>query len=559
MKLLLYLLFSIKPAYFESIYLIEKTPLDSAVKYTYNTQKNSPDSTILDYTITLASRKVSSYTFNEFMKKMPEIQRALPYIDSLFSLYEHNFTMYDSLLYNYLRLSLFTLPKQKINQRLIHLFKKYRGNSSILNVIAFYASRYNARETLSYILPYMDKNIGKLNSKLLLVLAQDYLERNDLKRLNNILVELSRRELSHEENMDLYKIKGLYFEKIDNIDSALSYLTLYTTMSSELDMNISRHLVSLYIKKGLFGDAKKTLLSLLTVSPFDAELRKQAGYIYFMTQQYDSSLLEYLIAKSLLQNDPQIHYYISRVLVRKGLYKDALSSVDKAIKIENRYAYNLLKAFILLKLGYIDDAARLLLVLKKRGSFDPYYYYLTGLVLKSMGRKKLSYKYFLKSISLDSTKPLRYLPTLSLASDLKDTSFLKTALEKVRTLKLSDKDDLFDVAYAAQILNDTLLADSLYRLLLTKDPQNALYLNNIGYMWLENGNIEKAQKYIEKAYKLNPEDPYIMDSYAWLLFKLGKIEEAYRISKKAVKQAGKDREIKRHYYIIKKAYAKKKQ
>ncbi len=554
MRLFLYLLFTIKPASFESIYLIEKKPLDSALSKIYSYQKHLPDSVVLDYAITLSSKKVSNYTFREFMQKMPAIQRALPYVDSIYFLYASHFSVYDSLLYNYLRLSLFSLPREKINKRLLDLFKKYRKNSSLVSVLAFYASRYKAKEALHRMLPYIDKNLDKLDTSILLILAQDFLDRHRLNNLKKILDELSGRKLKHKESVELYRIKGLYFEEKDNIDSALIYLTLYTTASSQIDMNISRHLVSLYIKKGLFEDAKKTLLPLISMSPFDAELRKQAGYIYFMTQNYDSSLIEYLLAKSLLRNDPQVYYYIARVLVRKKLYKDALSEINKAIKIEKRYSYQLLKAFILLKIGYLDDAARLLLVIKRQGAFDPYYYYLTGLVLKGMGRKKLSYKYLLKSISLDSTKPLRYIPLLSLASDFRDTTILKTALSKVKTLKLTDKDDLFDVAYAAQILNDTLLADSIYTLLLKIDPQNALYLNNFGYMYLENGNIDKAKKYIEKAYKLNPHDPYIIDSYAWLLYKQGKIKEAYILSKKAVKLAGKDREIRKHYRIIKKAY-----
>lgn len=554
MKLFIFIILTLKPEYFENIYMLEKKPLDSALITIYKGQLTTPDSTIMDYAITLSSKKVSGYSFKEFLRKMPEIQRALPYIDSIFILYEKHFSVYDSLLYNYLRLSLFMLPEDKINKKLIAFFNKYKNNKNLVNVLIFFASRYNAKDALNKILSSIDSKFEQLDSHVLLTLAQNLLEKHNLTRLKLILKTLSKKSLKYNEKIQYYRIKGLYFESINNVDSALFYLILYTEMSQELDLNISRHLVSLYIKKGLFEEAKKTLLPLISMSPFDAELRKQAGYVYLATQKYDSSLLEYLIAKSLLKNDPEVHYYIARVLVRKKLYKDALSSINKAIKIENKYSYQLLKAFILFKLGYFDEAARVLLVIKRYARSDPYYYYLAGLVLKSMERKKLAYRYLLKSVSLDSTKPLRYLPLLSLAADFGDTSLLITALTKVKNLRLTDKDDIFDVAYAAQIINDTLLADSLYNLLLKMDPENPLYLNNLGYMWLENGNLKKAEKYIEKAYTLKPDDPYIIDSYAWLLFKQGRIKEAYILSKKAVKLAGKDPDIKRHYLIIKKAY-----
>ncbi len=557
MKLMLLFLINFKPIYFQAIYNLEKLPVDSALHIVYKELKATPDSELADMAISLTAKRISSYDFSKFVKEMNNIQRAIPYLDSIFSIYAFNYAVYDSLLNNYLKISLFMKKNRNIDNILLSLYHRYRGNASLLPVLLHFASRFKAYKAMKEILPEVDNSIDRFDSPVLITLLRNAYNKKDFKRMGEIIKILDKRSLNTPDMQELLKLKGLYFEAINKVDSALFYLTSYIQNTQTMDMFVSRHLLSLYIKNNMYQDAKKTALTLLSLSPFDVSLRKQLAYIYFMQENYDSSLINYLLAKSLSKNDADIHYYIARVLTRKNLFKDALSSINRAIKIENRYSYNLLKAFILMKLGYYDEAGRVLLVWKNRGQYDPYYYYLTGIILKGMGRDHLAYKYLLKSVAIDSTKPLRYLPLLSLSSKFNDTLILRSSVAKIRKLKLKDKEDIFDLAYAAQILGDVKLADSLYRELISMDPQNPLYFNNLGYLWLTHGNIENARKYLEKAFKMSPEDPYIIDSYAWLLFKQGKLKKAYELSRKAVKLGGKDPEIKKHFKAIEQEYEEK--
>ena len=54
-------------------------------------------------------------------------------------------------------------------------------------------------------------------------------------------------------------------------------------------------------------------------------------------------------------------------------------------------------------------------------------------------------------------------------------------------------------------------------------PNNSYVLNYLAYSWLErNQNINKAILMLEKAYKENENDPYIIDSVGWGYFLVGK-------------------------------------
>jgi len=59
------------------------------------------------------------------------------------------------------------------------------------------------------------------------------------------------------------------------------------------------------------------------------------------------------------------------------------------------------------------------------------------------------------------------------------------------------------------------------------NPNNSEVLNYIGYSYADKGvELKKARVLLEKALKLSPDDPYVLDSIAWLNYKEGKLSAA---------------------------------
>ena len=72
---------------------------------------------------------------------------------------------------------------------------------------------------------------------------------------------------------------------------------------------------------------------------------------------------------------------------------------------------------------------------------------------------------------------------------------------------------------------DVLEAD--LKKILAKYPDDAEALNALGYSLLDNANrYAEAEKYLQHALKLQPNEAVIMDSFGWLQFKLGRLEQA---------------------------------
>ena len=91
----------------------------------------------------------------------------------------------------------------------------------------------------------------------------------------------------------------------------------------------------------------------------------------------------------------------------------------------------------------------------------------------------------------------------------------------------NDPELLYARSMVAEQQDNFALAESDLRILLAQDENNATILNALGYtMALHTDRQQEAYDLIIRAYNLSPNSPSIIDSLGWVLFKLGRIQEA---------------------------------
>ena len=79
-------------------------------------------------------------------------------------------------------------------------------------------------------------------------------------------------------------------------------------------------------------------------------------------------------------------------------------------------------------------------------------------------------------------------------------------------------------------------------------PNNSYVLNYLAYSWLERDqNINKAILMLEKAYKENDTDPYIIDSVGWGYYLVGRYVDAERYMRRAIELMPNDPIVNDHY------------
>jgi tetratricopeptide (TPR) repeat protein len=82
---------------------------------------------------------------------------------------------------------------------------------------------------------------------------------------------------------------------------------------------------------------------------------------------------------------------------------------------------------------------------------------------------------------------------------------------------------------------------------LKKYPHDPHLLNFVGYIWADMGkNLNEARGLIEEALSLKPDDGFIIDSMAWVLYKLGLFQESLTYMERALQKTGDDPIINEH-------------
>jgi tetratricopeptide (TPR) repeat protein len=83
---------------------------------------------------------------------------------------------------------------------------------------------------------------------------------------------------------------------------------------------------------------------------------------------------------------------------------------------------------------------------------------------------------------------------------------------------------------------------------LNSNPDQAYVINYLAYSWIEQGiKIEQSLNMLQKANKLKSNDPYIIDSLGWALFKLEKYKESKKYLQLAVRLMPGDPTVNDHY------------
>lgn len=243
------------------------------------------------------------------------------------------------------------------------------------------------------------------------------------------------------------------------------------------------------------------------------ELRRQAG-------QYKEAAAAVERMRGVLgADDPTAALYAVELLRDQGKRAEALEAA-RAARARHPSALPLLnaEATLLAELGRVDEATSLYRM-RLKGTADDYddYLRIAGLLINA-GRGT-------EAVSA-AQKALALVPAGAERPAVQALLVLSSAQDRAGDFKGSE--------------------ESL-RQVLAKDPDNATALNNLGYYLAErNERLTEALAFIERAVRAEPDNASFIDSLGWTYFKLGKLEEAERYLSDAAKRRPNSAAIQEH-------------
>lgn len=108
-------------------------------------------------------------------------------------------------------------------------------------------------------------------------------------------------------------------------------------------------------------------------------------------------------------------------------------------------------------------------------------------------------------------------------------------LERARTINPSDVNAIIQLALVHEGLGNTAETDRLYEEALTVEPDNHLVQNNYSYSLAERDiRLDRAYALARQAVEAQPENASYLDTLGWVYYRMGRFEEAERYIRQAI-------------------------
>jgi tetratricopeptide (TPR) repeat protein len=307
-----------------------------------------------------------------------------------------------------------------------------------------------------------------------------------------------------------------------------------------------------------FDCSKKTLGEVIELRPKFTPAYLDLGKTHMLLNEKQEALEVY---EQLLEIDPTSNdglIALSELYISEKRYTDAISLLEELKKVNPNV--QIIRKLVMLKLqeDLLDDALADLAQIEEKTAEDKYY---QSIALARLKRFKESLD-VLDSIDI-SDSGLGCDVALLKSTIFKESGNKQEAISVLLSAweAYSDTDDCSEVGYqlAIELDNAGRREEGLEiaMKLLDTNPHDPVALNFAGYIWADEGiHLEQAYDMIKEALAARPQDPYILDSMAWVLFKTNRSEEALEYLKKALDLLDSDPIIHEHMGDILKSLGK---
>ena len=354
-------------------------------------------------------------------------------------------------------------------------------------------------------------------------LGKMMVDRGDLKAATRYFEDSHRRDPASSQAATAL---GLIYEQEEKVDAAITVYRRHLEKKPHDAVVLSRMVQVLFLKER-FAEVVPYAERLVDLDPDDLNMQVKLGILYTENRDYERAIS---VFRELLQQAPdsdKILYYLGAIHQEIEKFEDA---IDYFAKIPASSAL------------YQDSSFQMANMLSTLAAVEFNQTHKSGKIAE-------------RFLSLIERK-LKELPELKVELSVLKAGYLEVSeqdREAVESLQVVQQEKEFGLQhqyYLAGLLEkvkDYSASTAIVMAILDKDPKNAHAWNFIGYSMLERGSAPaEALPYIQKALALSPQDGYIRDSLGWYYYKIGRLPEALRELRAAVKAVPDDAVIAKH-------------
>jgi len=397
--------------------------------------------------------------------------------------------------------------------------------------------------------------------------------------------------ITDPDNIDYYQEQALNYIYGGDFKNAIkSYDILEEKMGITEEISIQKE--KIYIMTGKTDKAIIEIKKLSDAYPDEPRYLEMLAELYMTAGIYDQALITYNRILKIDPENPYINISLSDYYRKKGDIEKSnqylrAGFANPNLDIDSKV--NILLAYYSVNEIYgthKEEAFELATILVTTHPNDPKAHSIYADLLVQDKRYDEARQAFYKVLSLDSTKYLVWEQLLFVESELEDYVAMSSVSKRAINLfpdqplpylfsgaaefqlkHFESAAESFEMGAKFVAGNDQMLAqfysylgdtyfqlkenaksDEAYEKVLKIDPANAMVLNNYAYyLSLRNEKLEKAEQMAKKAVDLDPENGANQDTYGWVLYKLGRYEEAKTWIGKAIENREESAVVVEHY------------
>lgn len=296
--------------------------------------------------------------------------------------------------------------------------------------------------------------------------------------------------------------------------------------------------IQLAIKSSELGVARELLEQFLSKSPDDIKIKKMLAQVLIKTHNFDEALQLYKDFLKINPEDQESQFVTAMILMQQNQTDKALIYLKKLV---NKPKWDARSCFHIGKIEYKKGHYKQALIWFDKVTSGPHAYEATKTAIFILLKQKKWVEINSRLVALVDKYPQQKLDIFLLQAEVYNTQgnyqqafdVLSEAL-----LKLPEhRGLLYTRALMAEKLNKLAVFENDLKKILTLNPKDVSALNTLGYVLVDSTDrYKEAELYLTQAIKIQPEEAIIIDSFGWLKFKQGKIQDALKYLRKAYKK-----------------------
>lgn len=252
--------------------------------------------------------------------------------------------------------------------------------------------------------------------------------------------------------------------------------------------------------------------------------------LYLQQDREDLALRELQTLRRFADKPLWVDLFIARLFIKQGRYREARPLLEQTLGREHVTEARYLLAVLLYQTRQYEEALRQVRLIDHNAPEFPDALGLRISLLKELNRVDDAVLFLERNIANPVTRyPAMYRLLATLHDSQGRSAMARKVLEQGITLYAEDEDLLYSYGLFLEEKGEHAAALATMEKIVGLNPNHAAALNFVGYSWADKGiRLEQALDYLQRAVELKPDNGYIRDSLGWVLYRLGRVDEALR-------------------------------